>query len=94
MGKTSFKSETTLTGEKEAEEGKDPFLALGRAAKGVQARHWGRQQRQGLWLEDGKVSGTHQNPGRRNSWQLSPTPRQTELGFLPRETRNKEVPLL
>ena len=37
MGKTSFKSETTLTGEKEAKEGKDPFLALGRGSKGARA---------------------------------------------------------
>lgn len=37
MGKTSFKSETTLTGKKEAKEGKDPFLALGRGSKGAQA---------------------------------------------------------
>ena len=37
MGKTSFKSKTTLTGEKEAEEGKDPFLALGRVFKGARA---------------------------------------------------------
>ena len=28
MGKTSFKLKTTLTSEKEAKEGKDPFLAL------------------------------------------------------------------
>ena len=34
MGKTIFKSETTLTGEKEAKEGKDPFLVLGRESKG------------------------------------------------------------
>ena len=37
MGKTIFKSETTLTGEKEAKEGKDPFLALGRGSKGARA---------------------------------------------------------
>ena len=37
MGKTIFKSETTLTGEKEAKEGKDPFLALGRESKGDRA---------------------------------------------------------
>ena len=37
MGKTIFKSETTLTGEKEAKEGKDPFFVLGRESKGDRA---------------------------------------------------------
>lgn len=45
-------------------------------------------------MEGGKLRGAHGDPCRRDSWQPSPTPRQTELGFLPRETRNKEVPLL
>ena len=40
MGKTSFKSETTLTGEKEAKEGKDPFLALGRGVQGGPSFLW------------------------------------------------------
>ena len=40
MGKTIFKSETTLTGEKEAKEGKDPFLALGRGVQGGPSFLW------------------------------------------------------
>ena len=65
MGKTSFKSETALTGEKEAKEGKDPFLALGRGSKGARAfcGSWPLKVGKGLKVGLGRDSSVDPNIG-------------------------------
>lgn len=45
-------------------------------------------------MEGGKLRGGPRGPWPARLLAAFPTPRVTELGSLPRETRNKEVPLL
>ena len=76
MSKTSFKSETTLTGETEAKEGKDTFLNLGRGSKGARAFCGSLSLKVGKSLKEGSERDSSVDPNIGPSLKL-----RTEMGL-------------
>ena len=77
MGRTSFKFETTLIGEKQAKEGKDPFLALGRGSKGARAFCGSLPLKVGKSLKEGSGRDSSVDPNIGPSLKL-----RTQMGLV------------